>query len=597
MADPDSRATSLAATGRATLVLTGGAVIVQLLGFVRQLFLAAEVGIDSGLDAVFIGLAAPTAIVVLLAAGVSVALVPAYIQTKEEQGIVAARRLSGTVLVWVGLAGAALSVPLWVFADEIVAITGPGLAEAGTADDAVRYLRFLAPLALLSSVSALLYATCQAERMFLPMVIASVAGPFIALAFLVHFWDSLALDGFVIGTVVGEILAVGAYIVALIMRRVMPLPRLVSHGLGLGDLARHAAPLTLSSALLQVQAIVDRAIASLLLAGGVSALRYGDSLVRLPLGAIRPAYNAAVYPTLVHAARGPAASGLGATTERLIRYGLVFFVPLAGLTIAVAPLATGILYDRGSFSDADLSLTARIVAVSAPVIVTWTVQPTLVSALNARRKGMVLLTAGLLSLVGNVVLDVVLGHLFGIVGVPMASVVVSVAVVVFMGNRVVHLEPTFSPRLIWRTFMKASLAIMPSALAFGLPIWYGVLDGDLGLRVTCLSPLASPVWDPTTPSPGVSDWRRRMRSSCSAGVRFGASWRGSWHSLMSSGVSHLRSTWGRSLVPIGDGTTALHVGWSRWPPGCFGARGLVLGQASRGCLQLRCHASDHGAGD
>lgn len=485
MADPDSRSTSLAAAGRATLALTGGAVIVQLLGFLRQLFLAAEVGIDSGLDALFIGLAAPTAVVALLAAGVSVALVPAYIQAKEEQGALAARRLSGTVLVWVGLAGAALSVPLWIFADEIVAITGPGLAEAGTADDAVRYLRVLAPLTLLSSVSAILHATCQAERMFFPMVVASVAGPFLALAFLVYFWDALALEGFVIGTIAGEFMAIGTFVATMMWRRVTPLPHLISRGLGLPELARHAAPLTLSRALLQVQGIVDRAIASLLLPGGVSAIRYGDSLVRLPFGAIRPAYNAATYPTLVHAARATE-TDLGVTTERLIRYGLVFFVPLAGLTIAVAPLATAIMFDRGSFSEADLALTARIVALSAPVIVTWTIQPTLVSALNARRKGMILLTGGLISLIGNVVLDVVLGHFMGVAGIPFASVVVSVLVVIFMGDRFVRLEPTFSPRLIWRTFMKASFAIMPSTLVFGLPIWFGIIGSDFGLQVVVL---------------------------------------------------------------------------------------------------------------
>lgn len=483
MTRSDARSSSIAEAGRATIFLTGGAVIVQLIGFVRQMFLAAEVGIDSDLDALFIGLAMPMALVGVLTGGITVALVPSYVQAREEHGPEAARRLAGTLLVWVGLAGTALSVALWVWADAIVALTAPGLDEAGAASAAVGYLRALAPLTLVSSVSAVVYAACQAERMFRPMVVTSVAGPSLALAILIHFWPALELQGFVIGTLVGEIVGLSILVAAMMSRRVAPLPHLVSRGLGIRALVRHAAPLTLSRALVQVRGVFDRAIASLLLAGGVSALRYGDSLVRLPFAAITPAYNTAIYPTLVNASRSPASAGLGATTERLLRYGLVFFVPLAGLTIAVAPLAVGLVYDRGSFSDTDLMLTAQLTAVSAPLIVTWTVQPTLVSALNARRKGAILLAGGVITMVGNVVLDVVLGLLLGVVGIPLATVVVSVFVLVFMANRLVRLEPALSLGMVWGTFLKAALATLPGALVLGIPVWGGWMGEDAGQRI------------------------------------------------------------------------------------------------------------------
>ena len=486
MADPEAQPASLAKTGRAALILTAGAVVVQAVGFLRQVFLAANIGIDSGLDALLVASATPSAFVALLAAGVSVALVPAYIQAKEDRGALAARRLSGTVLVWVGGAGLAASVTVWLFADEIIAILGPGLAEVGTAGDAVRYLRLLAPMTFLSSVAAILYAACQAERMFVPMTISTVVGPIFALALLVYFWDSLALDGYVLGTIADGVIAIGTLMVAMILRRVAPSPRLVSRGLGLTDLARHAVPLSLSRMLIQVRGIFDRAIATLLLPGGVSALRYGDSLVRLPFSAIMPAYNRATYPTLVYASRDSTQSDLGATTERLIRYGLVFFVPLAGLTIAVAPLAAAILYGRGAFGEADLKLTAHVVAISAPLIVTWTVQPTLVSALNARRKGTILLASGIMTMAGNIVLDVLLGYTFGVTGIPMATVIMSVVAIAFMGDRLARLEPTLSPRRIWRTFLRSVLATLPSALVFGILIWARVFDGGFAERVVLL---------------------------------------------------------------------------------------------------------------
>ena len=173
----------------------------------------------------------------------------------------------------------------------------------------------------------------------------------------------------------------------MIVRRVAPSPHLISRGLGLRELARHAAPITLSRALLQLQLVFDRAIASALVPGGVSALRYGDSIVKVPFGAISPAYQTAIYPTLVQTTLRPSESSLGATTQRLIRYGLGVSVPSAGLTIAVAPLATRLMYDRGSFSEADLVVTAQVVVMSAPLFVTWTVQPALVSSAERTTQG------------------------------------------------------------------------------------------------------------------------------------------------------------------------------------------------------------------
>ncbi len=486
MATQDRPSVSLAAVGRSALVLTGGAVVVQVIGFVRQLFLAAEVGISGQLDAALIALAAPLAMVGILTAGVGVALVPSYTEARAERGAPAAKRLTGAVLVWMGLAGAVFSVGAWVLAAPIVAITGPGLAEAGTAAEAVRYVQMLAPLILLGSLSSVFLAVCQAESLFVAIAAATVVGPFLTLAIMVYYWDTLGLDGLILGTIVGAVVSLAIVVCATIIRRIAPRPRLGWRGLGLREVARHAGPLTVSAAIMQANLMIDRAVASLVAIGGVSALRYGESLVRIPFTAIRPAWSTALYPELVRASRGPDKTGLSATTERVLRYALTFFVPLAGLTIAVAPLAVATAYDRGNFSTDDLWLTAQVVAVSAPLIVTWTVQPTLVSALNARRKGTVMLAASMLTITLNLILDVVLGNLLGVVGVALATTVVSVIMVGFFTRMLKRVEPTFSPGRLGRVFFRATLAILPSALVFGIPVWAGIVGDDLAQRVVVL---------------------------------------------------------------------------------------------------------------
>lgn len=467
-------------------MLTGATFVVQVIGFARQLFLAAEVGISSGLDALLIALAAPLALVGILTAGVGVAIVPAYAEVKDERGAADARRLVGAVLVWTAIAGALLSLFLWGLAEPIAAITGPGLAEAGTLEDAAGWIRSLAPLGLLLAVSGIFSALCQAESMFVPMAVSSVLAPLLTLGVMVATWDDLQLDGLVLGTLVGASVGLAVLVLATAARRRLPLPQIRPRGLGLRRLLRHAVPISASAAILQANLTFDRAVASWLVPGGVSALRYGESIVRIPFAAIRPAWGSALYPALVRTDRDAGQAAMATMTERMVRYAIVFFVPLAWLTLAVAPLAVATAYDRGAFGGGDVLLTAQVVAASAPLIVTWTVAPTLVTALNARRMGTVMMVASIVNVALNLVLNVLLGYLIGVTGVALATSLVSVVMVLYFSYRLTRIEPSYSPWRVWRAFVRASLASLPSAVAFGLPIWAGLVEGGLLVRFSTL---------------------------------------------------------------------------------------------------------------
>ncbi len=303
---------SLASVGRSAAILTGATAAVQVLGIVQGLFLAARVGISTDFDALLIGLVLPATLGSVLTAGVSTALVPAYLEARTTRGTPDARRLAGTVLTWMTMAGFLVFVLLEVLAPVAVVITGPGLSEAGQ-EQAAAYLRFLAPSTIVAAISGILYAVCQAEELFATIAWSIFAGAAVGLATMLVLWDALNLWAYAVGTLVGPIVSLALLLVAAIRRGVAPRPHLVSRGLGLGAFARHAFPLTVSSAILQVNAIFDRAVASLLAPGAVSALRYGDTLVRVPTGAISPAWGAAIYPALgaVDARRWPVGPRIG----------------------------------------------------------------------------------------------------------------------------------------------------------------------------------------------------------------------------------------------------------------------------------------------
>jgi putative peptidoglycan lipid II flippase len=465
---------SLRAVGRSAAILTGATALAQVLGIARELFVAAQVGISRDLDALFIALVLPSTLAGVLTSGTATALVPAYVEARESRGPEAARRLAGAVLVWVGIAGLGLSLGLEALASVAVAIIGPGLSPAGQAS-ATGYLHLVAPLGFVAAVSGIMYGVCQAEEHFGAIAWSTLLGPATTLVALVLMWDSLGLGAYAIGSLLGPIVTAVVLLLSSARRSVMPRLALTSSRAEFRAFVHHAAPLTVSSAILQLNVIADRAIASLLAPGAVSALRYAEVLVRTPISAVGPAWGAALYPALVRAMHVDVKSGLASATAYSLRYALAVFVPMAVLTAAVAPVAVAVAFQRGAFSTADVGRTAQLAAAFAPLMVILMTSPVLTGALNAQRRGRVLLAGGVFSVVLNITLDVVLGVLLGVVGIALASSVTSIIVVVFFTWRLARAEATFDVRPLTRTLLLATLASLPSGLVAAAIAWSGII--------------------------------------------------------------------------------------------------------------------------
>jgi putative peptidoglycan lipid II flippase len=477
MADRRSRST-LGEVGRSAVILTGAQVVVQAIGIVRQIILASRVGISSDLDAFIIGLTLPTTLSLVLLSGCRVALVPAYFEARDQGGMPAAKRLAGAVMVWLSGMSLIVSLCLFLFANALASLTGPGL-DAAAHTRAVGYLQLLAPLAFVSTAIGILLAVSQAEQRFRLIAIVTVVPPMVTLIVMLAAWDQAQLEALAVGSLVGPV--VGLILLVFDMARMGILPglHLDARGLGIPAFVRHATPLTVSAVILQANTIGDNAIASLLAPGAVSALRYADSLIRLPISAVQNAWGTAVYPALVRATRGTGGSTLADTTMLALRYVLAIFVPLAMLTAAVAPLAVSVAYGWGAFTTEELILTAQILAGFAPLIVVLMVVPIYTGAFNARRNGMILLVGGVTNVTLNLTLDVVLGLTLGVVGLGIASSVSQTAVVVMWTWRFAHTEPGFDTRQLGRTLGLSFAASIPSAFVIGLVVWAG--QPSLGL--------------------------------------------------------------------------------------------------------------------
>jgi putative peptidoglycan lipid II flippase len=471
----DREPPTLRAVGRSATVLTVAIAGAQALLIVRDLYVAAQIGVDLAFDALLIALLLPTAASSIILSGASAAFVPAYVTVQRTQGRRAATQLAGTILTWIAIAGLSATIGLMLLADPVIARAGVGFDDA-TRGTAVGYLVILAPIAMAAALSGVLSALLLAEGRIVAMAAARVAGPLVALTLTIGLWEWLGLGSFAAGALAGAFATLLMMIGLALPAHILPFPRLTGPMAELRAFVRHALPLTVSSTVLQLNVLIGRAIATTLAPGAVSALRYGDAIIQAPIGVTSNAWGQALYPALVGAgSRAEPDPGRVATTS--IRHIVAAFVPLSVGIAAMAPQIVTAVYARGAFTIEDVRVTSLVVAAFAPLFLTLMIQPVLVGAHNARRRGGLLLINGLLHAFIGTSMAVVLGMSLGPMGIAAAASIASLVVMTFLAWRLAVLEPSFAVSSLTADGVRAIAASLPPAIPMALIGWY-VLPGS-----------------------------------------------------------------------------------------------------------------------
>jgi putative peptidoglycan lipid II flippase len=342
---------------RSILTVGGWTMASRLLGFLRDILVAALIGTGPVADAFFVALRLPNLFRRLFGEGAfSAAFVPAFTAALADghgiDGQGAARRLAEQVasvlLFW--LAG--LSLCGVVLMPQIMLLLAPGFAAmpakfalaVALSRITFPYLMFICLTALLSGVlngldrfaaaaaTPIVFNVCLIAALLLLRPFVPSAGHALAYGVTISGMAQLALLGWAC--------ARAGMALRLPWPRLTPAVRLVLRRMGPG---------ILGAGVTQINLMVDVVIASLLPAGTVSVLYYADRVNQLPLGTIGAAVGTAMLPLLSRQVRAGAAREAIETLNRATEYALTLTLPAAlALAVAGGPIMA-VLFGRGAF--------------------------------------------------------------------------------------------------------------------------------------------------------------------------------------------------------------------------------------------------------
>jgi putative peptidoglycan lipid II flippase len=407
-------------------------ILSRVLGFVRDVLIAAVLGTSFVADAFFVAFRVPNMFRRLFAEGAfDAAFIPLFARLLHEAGLEAARAFAGQTL-----SGLAVLLVAVVVLGEVAMPWFMLLLAPGFHDDpakfalAVLLARIALPYLVCMSLVALYTGVLNAQGRFaiaaftpslLNVVLIIVLLALVATGNTDKGQAGMALAW---GIVMSGLLQVAVIAVAAArtsMRLPLTRPKLTPD---MSRLVALAVPGMLAGGIGQLTGVVSTIIATLQ-DHVVSWLYYAERIVQLPLGVIGVAVGVVLLPDLSHKLRSGDHRAAIASENRALEFALLLTLPAAAALVLAATPIMRVLFQHGAFTAADTEETAAMLSAHALGLPAYVLVKVLHPSFFAREDTRTPMIFAAIAMGANVVLSLILFFAVGGIGIAVAAMLSS----------------------------------------------------------------------------------------------------------------------------------------------------------------------------
>ena len=337
--------------------VASGTLASRILGFTREMLMAAALGTGPVADAFNAAFQFPNTFRRLFAEGAfNAAFVPLFAKEIEADGLEGAKRFSSEVFGVLFTALLALTIAMQLSMPFLVStVVAPGFTdEPAKFELTVGLATIMFPYLVCMSLAAMMSGMLNSLRRYFAAAIAPVFLNVILIGVLAFGWNQ-GFTGAAIGRALAwGVLAAGIVQLAIVWGAVrhagvrirLRLPRLTPN---VKRLLLLAFPAAVTGGITQINQLVGTAIASGQ-DGAVSSLAYADRIYQLPLGVVGIAVGIVLLPELARALKAGDAGEAAHLQNRSVEFSLFFTLPAAAALLVMSEPIVRLLYERGAFA-------------------------------------------------------------------------------------------------------------------------------------------------------------------------------------------------------------------------------------------------------
>ena len=449
-------------------------IVSRVLGFVRDVLMAALLGTSYVADAFFVAFRIPNTFRRLFAEGAfDAAFIPVFARRLHADGPEATRAFASQALSGLTVLLVAVTVLAEIAMPWLMLVLAPGFrSDPAKFDLAVLLARIALPYLVCMSLVALYAGVLNALGRFaiaaftpslLNVVLIAVLLGLIATG---NFEQSKAGVALAWGVALSGLLQIVVVVAAAArvgMRLAFARPRLTP------DMKRLLAlsmPGIIAGGMAQLTVLIGTIIATLQ-DRVVSWLYYAERVFQLPLGVIGVAVGVVLLPELAHKLRSGDHQAVVASENRALEFALLLTLPAtAALFLAAEPIMR-VLFERGAFTATDTQAAAQMLAAMALGLPAYVLIKVLHPSFFAREDTKTPMIFAGIGMAANVVLSLALFFGVGAVGIAWAVTLSGwLNAALLAGSLARRGEFALDAR-----FRRAFLGILAATITMGLAVW------------------------------------------------------------------------------------------------------------------------------
>jgi len=456
---------------RATAIVTGATIFSKILGFGREMALAAVFGASAVTDAYLVALIIPAVLFGIVGSTITTVGIPVfseYIHQPEKRG-----ELGGIIwatfhaLLVVFAAVVLIGLPL---APWLVKILAPGFSFA-QASLTVGLVRIMLPMVILMGLVGWAQGVLNAHQHFTMPALMGIP------------YNLIMIGGIFLAGAFGGIAGVAwATVLATVSQFFIQVPALYRHGItyrwtwhwrhpALRRMLLLAGPVIVGVGANQLNIVVDRMLASGLAEGSISALSYAQRALGIAQGLFAVPLITVLYPSLTERTALADLDGLRRALGRGATLLAFLILPLTAGLIVLRQDLVQFLFQRGAFDANDTLMTASALFFYSPGLIFLVWRDLLNRAFYALQDTVTPMWTGVAAVISNVVLNLILVRYLAHGGLALASslaaVLACLLLFIFLRRRLGHIGGLH--------LLRETARIMAATLCMGVVVrWLAV---------------------------------------------------------------------------------------------------------------------------
>ena len=333
---------------KTVLIIIVFTIISKVLGYVREALTAAKFGSGAETDTFFIALSAVTLLISMITKAVNTTTIPVLSEIESIEGKDGKRSHTNNLVNITLLFSLVLVALSWVFAPLLLRILAYGF-KGEQYNFAVSLLRIGLFSILFTGIMGVFRGYLQSESMFTESALTSLPANFVYITFLMFFAGKYGIKGLMTASVFAVVAQLLIQVPGIIKTGYRYKPVLDFKDKYVKRVFSLIPPILVSIVVSDINVMVDTSLASTLVEGSISALKYAARLKSMVTGIFISAIITVVFPLLAQEAHKENYDRFKTVVTQGINIILLIIIPATvGMIILGQPIVK-VAFQRGAF--------------------------------------------------------------------------------------------------------------------------------------------------------------------------------------------------------------------------------------------------------